>query len=76
MREALQSALRTFDSMVVLRDSMHWLAAGIAVAVAVAFVGHLVASSAAAAAAAVDDSGIVDCIVTKLPRSPLCQRVE
>lgn len=75
MREALQSALRTFDSMVVLRDSMHWLAAGIAVAVAVAFVGHLVASSAAAAAA-VDDSGTVDCIVTKPPRSPLCQRVE
>ena len=69
MREALQFALRTYDLMVVPKDSVHCLAA--AIAVAVAFVGHLVASSAVAA----DDSGI-GCIGTKPPRSLLCQPAE
>lgn len=80
MHEELRSGLRTFDSMLVLKDSGYRFAA--AIAVAVASVGHLVVSSAVAVAgaavavvAAADDSGIVDCIVTNPHRSLLCQPV-
>ena len=69
-REALRSGLQTYDSMVVLNGSVHRLAAEIAVAVA--SVGHLVASSAVVA----EDSGIADCIETKPHRSLLCQPAE
>ena len=70
MREALQSGLLTYDSMVELKDSVRRLAA--AIAVADASVRRLVASSAVVA----DDSGIVDCIETKPHRSLLGQSVE
>lgn len=70
MREALQSGLRTYCSMVVLDDLRCRLAAGIAGAVA--SVRRLVVSSAVVA----DELEIVDCTETKPHRSLLCQLVE
>ena len=67
MREALRFGLRTYDLIAVLKNSVHRLAAGIAVAAA--SVGYLVASSVVVA----DGSGIVDCIETKPHRLLLCQ---